>query len=868
MKAIKGNCISIMIFMFISCPILGQDLTKRDLTEHDYYLWSTIEMREMSAKGSWVSYNLSYEKNTDTLVVRNINAQITYKFPKGYGGYFAENKWFGCLTPGKKFHILKLDSGKTTEQEGVLKFAFSNDGKVLVTLNDQNQITVRHLNEKKVQIIENGVDFYFNPAGTAFVYTTSKEKYALKYYLLNGAQSPSKELTSSDQFTFENIIWQKNGNSFSFIKQYKEPLSVKNGKNLSLYRLKESKTYEFETEIFSAFDKESTIDPPLSTRFTISDDGKRVFFYYSKTAPVEEKIVQIWNGNDAWAYPQTQMEGQWNKISKCGVWFPDDNNFAEITTEELPKFFLSGDQKYAISYNPMGNKPQFTMMSKADWFVTNINTGFKSVLVKDLLCDMSEIHASFGGRYIIYRKSSDWWVYELNTGRHKNISSKIPYPIYDIENDYAGLQPAFGIAGWTKNDKEVIIYDEYDLWLVNLNNFDAKRITHGREKNSVFRIAHPYDQADRLMNFDGYTIAEVNLNSGLYLTAKDKFTKQMGYYLWKETEKKLVFTNKLLTQLRFKKGCNTIYYKEQDFDQSPSIKAINKSAMVDVAETNTHQHKFNWGYSKLIKYRNSKNELLQGALYYPSNYNPDKKYPMIVCIYEKLSQYVHQYVNPTLYNTGGFNSTNLTTQGYFVLQPDINFEMDNVGNSATDCVLAATNEVIARGLVLPDKIALIGHSFGGYQAAYIATQTNKFSTVIVGGGISNLLSHYLSIGWNTGRPESFRYEDQQWRMSTSLYENMNIYLKNSPIMSAPQITTPILIWTGEQDRQVHYFQSIELYNALRRLNKKQIMLIYPENRHVLTVAKHQIDFTRKFEDWVATYLKDTPPSEWIKKGVE
>lgn len=240
---------------------------------------------------------------------------------------------------------------------------------------------------------------------------------------------------------------------------------------------------------------------------------------------------------------------------------------------------------------------------------------------------------------------------------------------------------------------------------------------------------------------------------------------------------------------------------------------------------------------------------------------------MVVYIYERLSQEVHRYVNPTLHNNTGINTSNLTAQGYLVLHPDISYVMDDVGNSATDCVVSATKAVISMGIVQPDKIALTGHSFGGYEANFIATQTNLFATIVSGAGSSDLVNTYLSIGWNTGKVETWRFEDHQYRMQQPMYTNMQGFLRNSPVMQAPKITTPMLIWTGEEDRQVDYHQSIEMYNALRRLGKKAIMLMYPGNGHILSERNSREDFTHRYEAWLATYLKDAPAPEWIAKGM-
>ena len=286
-----------------------------------------------------------------------------------------------------------------------------------------------------------------------------------------------------------------------------------------------------------------------------------------------------------------------------------------------------------------------------------------------------------------------------------------------------------------------------------------------------------------------------------------------------------------------------------------------------MVQSNPQHFNYHWGTSQLINYTNSKNQQLQGVLYYPVDYNPVKKYPMVVYIYEKLSQHLHSYVNPTLHNNIGINTSNLNAQGYMVLHPDILYTIDDVGISATDCVVSATKAVIAMGIVHPDKIALTGHSFGGYEANFIATQTSLFATIISGAGSSDLVNTYLSIGWNTGKSESWRFEDHQYRMEQPMYANMEGFLRNSPIMQAQNVDTPLLIWTGEQDRQVHYYQSIEFYNALRRLGKKQIMLVYPDNGHILTESTSREDFTHRFEQWLATYLKDVPAPEWIAKGM-
>lgn len=240
---------------------------------------------------------------------------------------------------------------------------------------------------------------------------------------------------------------------------------------------------------------------------------------------------------------------------------------------------------------------------------------------------------------------------------------------------------------------------------------------------------------------------------------------------------------------------------------------------------------------------------------------------MIVYIYEKQSRDIFQYVNPSRLNMEGFNASNYTTDGYFVLLPDIFFAKGNTGISAVDCVVAATLSVIAMGIIDKNKIGLSGHSFGGYETNFIITQTDIFAAAVSGAGVSDMVSWYLTLGWNTGQPDMWRSETQQWRMGKSFYADQQAYYRNSPVVHASKIQTPILLWSGKLDVQVDWHQNMEFYLALRRLEKKNIMLLYPDEQHVIFGMENQIDLTERTKDWFDYYLKNKKSSRWISKGV-
>ena len=181
--------------------------------------------------------------------------------------------------------------------------------------------------------------------------------------------------------------------------------------------------------------------------------------------------------------------------------------------------------------------------------------------------------------------------------------------------------------------------------------------------------------------------------------------------------------------------------------------------------------------------------------------------------------------------------------------------MRQTGESAKKCVLAAVDAVLLKYNVDPNRIGLTGHSFGGFETDYIIAKTDRFAAAVSGAAVTNLVSGYLYYNTNSASPNFWRFENHQQRMGKSLFEDLSSYLRNSPVLQAEGVNTPLLAWTGEEDKQVYYFQSIEYYLALRRLNKEHTLLIYPGESHTIIDKKNQADLTKRIEAWFAKYLK-------------
>ncbi len=274
---------------------------------------------------------------------------------------------------------------------------------------------------------------------------------------------------------------------------------------------------------------------------------------------------------------------------------------------------------------------------------------------------------------------------------------------------------------------------------------------------------------------------------------------------------------------------------------------------------------FNWGKAELVNYKNAEGVPLQGILIKPDNFDPKKKYPMLVYLYEKLSDTVHNFQNP-----GPGTSINFSfyaSNGYLIFMPDIVYKIGYPGKSALNCVLPGVDAVVKQGFVDEKAIGIQGHSWGGYQIAYMVTQTNKFAAAAPGALVANMFSAYNGIRWGTGLPRQFQYERTQSRIGGTPWDATQKFMENSPLFYVKNITTPIMMIHNDNDDAVPWYQGIEFYLSLRRLNKEVYMFTYNGEFHGLRRRANQKDYSRRMFEFFNHFLKGAPAPEWMQKGI-
>ena len=841
-------------------PIISQITTKEKLTSEEYGKWSTLRQENISPDGKWISYKQLYHAGKDTLFVKNVNTMQQYYFPQGNSIAFSDNnQWFIV----NQKHSVLLQNTTTNEQKSidwVKQAEFINRGNNLVLLLDNLQtqdLLILDLKNNTDCKIQNVKEMIISPDKKTIAYITQNNAVNL---LFPSKENSTKVLLESVSKSRKNLVWNDQSTAIALLEE--ETLTT----DYKIYFIKgvngqEVISYFDPINLKSLSAAQKILYNPTFTPLLISLDNERVFYYTTENPQsTEDKYgVEIWNSNSKLEYQREFSAGKFSNMPILNVWWPSSGRCSPINNNQYSSVYLTADKVNAIVYDPNQYEPQMEIIAPSDLWITNLNSGKTKLILEKQSRKLERLGMAPNSKFLNYYKDKKWWIYDIILDKHTLISDKLS----NVENSssYPGEDPSsFGFAGWSNDSQFLILYTQYDVWIVTPDGKRQERLTNGSADKIRFRVCKNIGGNQQL--FKSYDIIGTNfaLKNGLILEAFDTQSKASGYYKWTLKDKltKLFFKDAKLSRIKKASQKDSYIIVEEKVDLPPQLVYVDNSLQQRIiVRTNTQDSKFDWTKNELISYQNSDGSNLQGVLQYPAGYQKGKRYPMVVYIYEEQSHILHNYHAPSLYNGDGFNPVNYFTDGYFVLYPDIVYKEGRPGYSAVDCVEAAVKKVIAEGNIDEKRIGLIGHSFGGYESTFIATKSKLFATVVTGANNFDLVSNSLTLN-KLGRSQMWRYQTHQKRMGKSLYQDYNGFVENSPITYAQNISMPILSWAGKNDTQVDPQQTIALHIAMRTLEKKNIMLLYPEQGHVITKPDFQKDLTEKIKMWFDHYLKDVP----------
>lgn len=614
---------------------------------------------------------------------------------------------------------------------------------------------------------------------------------------------------------------------------------------------------------------EEKIDEPKKTANSGDGDGSKTPSAADKEKDKDKETeepatVDVWSSRDVEVMPKQKLNAKNDRQKNMlAAWHLANGQFVQLGKDLDEEVIPLKHQQSAYVANWAAYAMERSIgRPAADIYLVDLATGNRTK-VQERLNDDYYVDPSPGGRYLLYFHDDNYWTVNTTTHTVVNITKTVPTAFVNREADFTIKQkPAFGFAGWTKDDASVILYDKFDLWQVAPDGSHAKKLTDGATE----QIRHRYVKLNPEDEF-------IDTANPIYLSLFGIWTKKSGYARLKldpsgtPTEEHLVWADKSIERLGKAKDADVFQYVVQTFVESPNafVGGPDLKDPKQVTRTNPFQNNYAWGHEELIEYKNSHGERLQAALYYPAGYDPQKKYPMVVYMYEKLSDGLHQYSG--LSERNYYNAGAITSHGYFLLEPDILFRPRDPGVSVVDCVTAAVKRVIQTNLIDPKKVGVMGHSWGGFDSVYLATHTTDFfAAAVAGAPITDLVSNYGNHHWSSGIAETDHIETGQQRMEVPLYEDLQAYIRNSAVFGVQNMTTPLLIEVGDSDGTVFFHQGVELYNIARRAKKNVVLLEYAGEDHGLRKKPNQIDYQRRIFNWFGHYLKDEPAAAWITNG--
>lgn len=608
-----------------------------------------------------------------------------------------------------------------------------------------------------------------------------------------------------------------------------------------------------------------------------SKDGNKLFFGIAPQkiakdttlVDFEHAKLDIWGYKDDYLQPMqlknSSKELKRNYLSVIEI-FSSDPKIVPLTDIKLPEANIvnEGSVDYVLASTDYGNRiqAQWNAGTVRDYYTVNTKTGLKKKVLSGVNGYAMDSPA---GKYVIYfdKKEGIWYTYGIESGKITALNTDKTIKFADEDNDVPNDPSAYGVAGWTEDDKQVLIYDKYDIWSFSPDGKGApKNVTNGfgRQNGLTFR----YQKVDPEARI-------ISKKDDMWLETFNNVTKENGFYRTNAGNSK---NPDLVVMAKFKysdlvkaKSAERYVYDKGNYTTSPNVYvSADLKTETKLSNTNLQQQNYNWGTVELVKWTTPKGYKAEGMVYKPENFDPAKKYPVIAYFYEKLSDGLYAY-NPPAPTPSRLNISYFVSNGYIVFAPDISYETGHPGKSAEEYVNSGIESLKKNSWVDGTKIGIQGQSWGGYQVAHLITATNMYAAAWAGAPVVNMTSAYGGMRWESGMNRQFQYEKTQSRIGATLWEKPELYIENSPLFNLPKVSTPVVIMSNDADGAVPWYQGIEMFTGLKRLGKPAWLLVYNDEAHNLVKRQNRKDIQIREQQFFDYYLKGAKAPVWMVGGI-
>lgn len=850
--------------------------SKRPMTYADTDQWRSISGQKLSPNGKYLGYALFPQDADGVVVFRDLSSNAEIKENAGLRppppppdperegppaqrtsqiAFSSDNRFAAFTTfPNKGvekgkpgFGLLDLPAGKLIRVEDVKSYQLPSEAtSIIAFLKDDKDKTliVHRLNDGTQKTFSGVTDFSVSKDGSTVVYATAAGAFAMNTADFDG--SPLALVNGKGKYS--KFTWDDKQGQLAFLSA--------------------DSVYLWDRKPAAA---RAVVSQDISDRgnLSFSRDGARLFF---PTAPAKVAVAKeegpkvnfdLWHWKDDQIQPMQKIRAaQDRNRTYRSVLHIADSKVVALSGPELPEVSPNDSGLFAIGLDDRAYRVEAEHEDAriVDHYLINTLTGDRKLIGKRRYSNYSW---SPDGRYGLRFDTKDWLCLNAATGVEANLTSGLNVAFANEDYDSPGHANAYAPPVWTRDGKAVLLHDRYDVWQVSPDGRLAKNLTDGvgRKRSIQFRVVRT-DPDERQDGLDA--------SKPILLRAESLETRETGFFVdtvdGSAEPRQLIWSNKNYSNPVKAKSADVMLLTAGTFREFPDL-LVTDSAMKSfnkVSDANPQMAGFYWGTSELLNFRSTDGKPLKAAVYKPEGFDPSKKYPVMVYIYERLSQNVNTFNEPR--PTNSINIPIYVSNGYIVITPDIVYREGYPGDSAMTCVMPAVQKLIEQGYVDEKRIAIQGHSWGGYQIAYMLTRTNLFRAAEAGAVVVNMFSAYNGIRWGPGRPRQFQYERTQSRIGGTPWQYPMRFIENSPLFRMEQVQTPVLTMHNDADDAVPWYQGIEFYLSMRRLNKEIYLFNYNGEPHNLRIRANQRHFSARMFEFFEYYLKDAPKPAWMDKG--
>jgi dipeptidyl aminopeptidase/acylaminoacyl peptidase len=895
----------------------------------DILAWKSIASTAVSADGQWFGYRLSPMEGDSESIFRQAQGTKEYKFPAGQSrsgaiafSYDAKYAAFMTYPTAKetkalrrsrsqvytKANVLDLATGEKVEYDKIRRFTFSGENPGWLALQKAapesqarererwsgSDLILRELATGQELTFGNVSEFAFDKKGRWLAFVIDAMGQTGNGIQLRNMETGAVTSLESGKAVYSRLDWTDEGEALVCLKGIED--KDYQDKMISLMGFTGFdgsagvQKIVFDPKEDSSFPQNMTISPNRNPQWT--EDLGAIYFGIHEPRKKEEGAsssagsqppgsgppapggaaqqggaadedmpdLVLWHYQDKRLQSQQQVQANSDRnFSYLCAYRVKEKRFVRLADDEVrqvqtsPKglFALGEDNReYELEGNLDGQRYQ-------DIYVIDAKTGARTLALKKQRYSYS---ISTDGTHFLYYNDGVFYSYDMTDGKTYSVTKDVKANFVNEDDDHNVKNPPDRFMGWSSDGQSVFLSDGWDIWNVPVQGGKGVNLTvNGRKDQIRYRSLNSLDPDD-----DG-----IDLSKPQYVSMYGEWSKKSGIgrlekgrtgieiLLWDDAG----FGNPIKAR-----NADVYFYTRDTYNEYPDYYVSDASLRNGrkITDANGQQKDFLWSSGgMLLDYKSMKGDKLQAALFLPANYEKGKRYPTMVYYYEKSSQGLNRYTQPS---ANGFNKSVYTSNGYAVLMPDITYKINDPGMSAYWCVMPAIDAAVASGVVDRDRIGLHGHSWGGYQTAFLVTQAD-FAAAVAGAPLTNMISMYSSIYFNTGSANQPIFESSQGRFYGGYWDNLEAYQRNSPVYHAQNVKTPLIILHNDKDGAVDWNQGIEYYNTLRRLGKPVIMLQYVGENHGLSKPANQRDYTVRMREFFDHYLMGKPAPKWMTDGI-